>query len=492
MSHGLDETRRLRRLRAGERDAIIDSVKASYIASEVRGFVSGTTNRTGEFEYEESSRNFLPLNEIGPIIDTRVNETPSTWALTPAEDGEAAQKFCDDFNGWAAQPSECYPDLFSATPEIIDDQEGDGTAAIVMGRTDGRIWFEIRDSAGISVERDPGNPYRPLSVTFRWYVEDDGEDGKKSRTLHEETITATGRVMREDGQETPDGVTDFPQDIGMVPVVLIPRRFRKGSLLGDSGVAELEQAQNAYLMALHLLFTNNKYAASPVLCPDPATDQGEFAGDTDQAALSSLTVFPGALIPVPVKQVGGNANSPDMREMISMALRSLRRQGKVREEGDGTADARSGKAMLVGSEAMRAYVARKVVLLKLGLRCVATLWGILSGRLKPGQVAPGVPEFASSQDDDAQEITKRAEFWLKVLDSGYCDEQQFYTQLQRLQLIDEDADPAMIAEQVAQIRQAKEAEQMDAMAERLNSMKSGEDQPPQDDSGEGVSDGAPA
>lgn len=471
---GQRDVARLRLVRQGDLDTIWSAWQARFLASGARlNDTQGTLT--------VSRRDVEIVNELGPIVDARIQAVPLLSSFEPdatddkkaedadPEDGDSkggssrseAESFAEDLNAWASSSDGDSLDLFSAWREVIDDQEGDGVAAVVMGLRDGEPWFEVRDTVGLTVQAQKLNPRKPESISFHWCEVEPNAKGDPQEIKHEERFTAMDRVRLADGKI----IEEEPHGLGVIPVVLIPRRRTKGVLIPAPGTAELEEAQLNYLWSRYLLNAANKYEAHGLYCTDPADERADMlpTGGAN-AGMSKFKTSPGALVPIGIQKVGGSINTQTLQAQCQMNLDSLRRIGKVREQGaGGTADMRSGKAMLVGSEEMRGYIAEKLVFLRAGARRIATLWGILTGRLQPGDTAPVVPVMETEDDQDPAEATKRGEFWLKVRTAGECTSERFYIETQRNGLLDEDADPAAIAAEV----EAEQAEDADRLAAQM-------------------------
>ena len=455
-----DEIEEFRALAEGDPDATISAWRSRFQSSELS-------------DGKEVSKRNLPIqNDLTPIVDKRIEAMPSTFQFTPDENLGSDSGLADKLNAWAAgMVMEDGRDLFTALEEIYTDQEVDGAAAIVLSTNDlGVPQLAIRDVSHLEVETDPLRPRLVISAVFEW---EQDVDGKAVKYVQE--ITKTEQILRIDGE--PDVVTAWPH--GFLPVVIIPRNLQKASPLGTSSLPALKEAYLSVLNALAWLNLANKFSGK-MFCPDPAGDDGWAVPDQAGGGITEMRVIPGAFHPIPMKQFGSDSQPTGILEQYREALGALYRLGKVRKPGDEGADMRSGKAMIVDTVELLMYIATKVAMLRIGLSQLANMVAWLmegSGRAYP-EPAGVFAEFPDSNDADPQEQRERAKLWSDEEKNGGATTRQKFAGWQANGMLDENANPDDMADEVEEQREAKEASAMAGAVKQLQAMQSQPSPPP--------------
>ncbi len=394
--------------------------------------------------YQEARRNFPLRNELRNIIDARVQAMPKAWEYKAGP--EAEDDLAEELNGWAAGP---YADrgrsLYAMTSPICHDQELDGNAVPVMAMgTDGIPRVALRDSEQMALEVDLLTQ-EPKAIEFAWGVTLPGTGANPGRAIqYVHKITADGvETMTADGK-TVEGFV--PGQFQFLPAVIIPRNHEHGSPIGKSGVAELAESYLDFLWAAYLMNVANKYEAFGVYTPKAGVDVSPFYDSTGKI-INSFQISPGCFYPLPLDKVGGGINIDSIREQYDRAEATLYRLGKVKRNPEQSADMRSGKAMVVDSQAMREYVADKLTSLRIGLERIADMYCWAMGRTQVGERCGLVVEFDLAEAQDPEQNFKRADLWLKARMASKVTQEQMLRAWQRLDLIDEDADIEKMAEE---------------------------------------------
>jgi len=483
----------LRALYDGDPAVTIGAVKRRFIGKAVTG------NSGAALGYDESARNILVENELKPLIDERVEAVPTDFSFEALEDGDdpepdaLADPSADPAAPAPAAPAPAEPppspgealaaeveawargpvtpdglDLYTLFLQFVEDQEIDGAVAVVMGRYGeghpraGEAWVVARDATGATPEY--GDPERPLEITawqFEWWeacaVSADAADGTTRRKL-EERIDATTRTLWVNGVEAENET----HALGFIPVAVAPRRLVRGSPLGDSGVAELEQAYLNFLWADHMRNAANKYTAFRVWAPGDEAAAMAIQGDEDGGGMSNIQVGPSAVLKLNLEPRGGDVDLTSIENQRRESLETLRRLGRGESDQTERADMRSGKAAVVGRRGLQRYAARKLVFLKLLLQRIATIRARLVEEVGPNEEIPVCVHFADAEDADPTEQRERGKFWLEAFKAGAASARIVYAEWQRLGLVDEDADVAAMAAEV----EAQGAEEAAASMER--------------------------
>lgn len=461
---GAQDDNRLRTLRAlyrGERSATIAEFKSRFVANIVA--------TAGSVGYDESERNILVENELKPLIDQRIETVPTAFEIQSGDESLAERAM-----EWAA--GEVTPQgwsLFAAAEQIREDQEIDGRAVVVMGREGERVWAEVRDAVGL----DPihGDPMRPARVTgweIRWLT----GTGRSQRQAVER-ITETSRTLQ---------VGDSPSveeehGLGFAPVVVIPRRYRHGSQVPESGIEELVEAYLNFIWADYQRNTANKYTAFQVW--GPADEMSAVA--IQEGGLSSLALMPGAVIKANLTPRGGNLNLASLERQRKEALATLRELGRGDDDQAERADLRSGKAMQIGRRGMHRLGAIKTALCREGIERILSIWAWLSGAVATGTDPDLTVLYQAQEDEDPTEVRERCRLWLEALKSpvAIATPRQVLGEWQRLGLLDEDQDLDQWMADLEEADEDRAAEAMERMASVLQqpAVPDGQVEPPDDD-----------
>lgn len=458
-AHAAEEIRSWRLVAEGDREETLAKFRDRWQSPEV-----STSN--------QASRRAVPIqNELTPIIEKRVEAMPQTFDVA-AEEGGASEQEVAELGEWLGECLEGGRSLYGAMGEIAEDQEVPGNVALVAGRgEDGKIWARIRDTCGLEVETEPLSPREIKAVVFRWQVPLGVEGGASRNREYVERFSAEGRTLTIDGRvEEADG------PLGFIPVVIIPRRVRKNSPLGDSAMPMLEEAYLSLLWALYLINRANRFAGK-VWCPDPSADDGWALPDQDGNKVTTLPIVDGAFHPIPLKQVGAHDIPAGALEQYREALDTLYRVGKVRRPLGDSADMRSGKAMLIDTLELRRYTEAKCELVKGGLEALCNLWGWLSGKRSHPEPLGVTVQLPDLVQDDPGEQRERAGLWLDARRAGECTRPQFFRAWQRLGMVDDDEDPDALAAEVEEDAEAEQLTQAERVADAMRTGQIGP-QPP--------------
>ena len=448
-AHAAEEIRSWRLIAEGDREETLAKFRERWQSVEV-----STSN--------QASRRAIPVqNELTPIVEKRVEAMPQTFEVMPDEGG-ATEEEAAALDKWLGGCLEGGRSLYGAMGEIAEDQEIIGNAALVAGRKeDGTVWVRIRDTCGLEIESEPLSPREIRAVVFRWQVGLGVDGGATRNREYVERFGPEGRTLSIDGV-----MTEQDEGLGFIPVVIIPRRVRKNSPLGDSAMPMLEEAYMSLLWALYLINRANRFAGK-VWCPDAAADDGWALPDQDGNKVTTLPIVPGAFHPIPLRQVGSQDIPAGALEQYREALDTLYRVGKVRRPLGDSADMRSGKAMLIDTLELRRYTENKAKLAKQGLESLCDIWGWLSGRRSypdPMGVTVQLPDLVQ---DDPGEQRERAGLWLDARRAGECTRPQFFRAWQRLGMVDDDDDPDALAAEVEEDAEAEQLTQAERVADAM-------------------------
>lgn len=444
----------------------------------------------------------LVENESATITDTRINEMPCEFAYTPEvteaadddADGAAQVKTSEEFTtalmAWAKGPHGIAEgiegiSLLDSLPQFEDDQEKDGNAVVVMGRKDdGAVWFSIRDSACIKPKVEVNKSHVLSEIVFEWHQEEtEGGSDTPKLVKYKETIKAGSYQLLREGVQV-QGVTT--SGAGFIPVAIAPRRFRKGTPLGDPGVVDVEESLLNYLWSLYMLNRANKYESFGLYCLHHGADMDQVNEPT------CWTIEPGGYYPEPIDKVGGNINTQTLQAQIQGRLEAMRRKGHVREKGSSESDGRSAKAQLIGNEIMRKYVARKLIFLRMMLLRIATYWGRLATNPATSQpwlgldeIAPVVVAFPELNTDDPQVIQNKADWLLKAVVAGKLTDEMFFEALQAIGFAPSGRDAKDMA---AALQQQDEASAEAAATAAINAARAARDAQGEDEEEEETDD----